>query len=360
MSSTEFPGIEVSPELCRAIDEFTLPDPLGFGSVFAPAMYRADYRQGEWCAGQFLPYGPIEITPGAKVLHYSHEVFEGQKAYRIGDQRASLFRPADNWARLNRSAERLCLPAIPEPVFFEGVMGVTALNENLIPGHSGESLYLRPFLFGTNDNLSLGASTEATFMVIASPSEDYHAGSMQVLIERSEARVAGGGIGAAKTGGNYACALQSAARCAELGFDLTLWLDPGESRYVEELSGMNFFALVDGKLLTPALTNSILSGITRDSVIQIARSQGFEVEETRLDIDQLIGWIGEGRCQECFATGTAAIVAPISQLGETGGTRYAVPTPEAGVAQRLRQSLLDIQEGRAEDTRGWMTAVPEV
>ena len=360
------PAIENDPaeryslheNLAEAIAAFSLPDILGFGSVFAPAMFRADYRDGSWQPGQFQPYGPISIDPGAKVLHYAQEAFEGQKAYRVGDQPTALFRPSMNWRRLNASATRLCLPPLPESLFLDGVFGVTALNEAFIPAASGQSLYLRPFLFGTESNLGMAASREVSFMVIASPSQAYHAGSMSLLIERAESRVAGGGIGAAKVGGNYACALQSAARCAELGYDLTLWLDPRRRRNIEELSGMNFFAVVDGRLLTPLLTDSILAGITRDSVIQLARAQGLVVEETSIAIDELLGWIKAGRCSECFACGTAAIVAPVRELGEADGTRHALPQGEGEVTASLRQALLDIQEGRAADPFGWMAPLP--
>ncbi|MEQ9463294.1 MAG: branched-chain amino acid aminotransferase [Haliea sp.] len=344
--------------LAEAIAAFSLPDILGFGSVFAPAMFRADYREGSWQPGEFQPYGPISIDPGAKVLHYGQEAFEGQKAYRVGDQPTALFRPAMNWRRLNASAARLCLPPLPETLFLDGVFGVTALNEAFIPGASGQSLYLRPFLFGTESNLGMAASREVSFMVIASPSQAYHAGSMSLLIERAESRVAGGGIGAAKVGGNYACALQSAARCAELGYDLTLWLDPLLQRNIEELSGMNFFAVVDGRLLTPVLTDSILAGVTRDSVIQLARARGLEVVESSIAIEELLGWIETGRCSECFACGTAAIVAPIRELGEANGTRYALPQAEGEITALLRKALLDIQEGRAEDPFGWMAPLP--
>ncbi len=344
--------------LTEAIAAFSLPDILGFGSVFAPVMFRADYRDGSWQPGQLLPYGPISIDPGAKVLHYAQEAFEGQKAYRVGDQPVALFRPAMNWRRLNTSAARLCLPPLPESLFLDGIFGVTAYNEAFIPGASGQSLYLRPFLFGTESNLGMAASREVSFMVIASPSQAYHAGSMSLLIERTESRVAGGGIGAAKVGGNYACALQSASRCAELGYDLTLWLDPHKRRNIEELSGMNFFAVVDGRLLTPVLTDSILAGITRDSIIQLARAQGLIVEEMPIVIDELLDWIESGHCSECFACGTAAIVTPIQELGEADGTRYALPPWDGELTTFLRTALLDIQEGRAEDSFGWMASLP--
>lgn len=344
--------------LTEAIAAFRLPDSLGFGSVFAPVMFRADYRDGSWQRGQFLPYGPISIEPAAKVLHYAQEAFEGLKAYRVGDQPTALFRPAMNWRRLHASAARLCLPPLPESLFMDGVFGVTALNEAFVPGASGQSLYLRPFLFGTESNLGMAASREVSFMVIASPSQAYHAGTMSLLIERAESRVAGGGIGSAKVGGNYACALQSAARCAELGYDLTLWLDPHQRRNIEELSGMNFFAVVDGRLLTPLLSDSILAGVTRDSVIRLARAQGLVVEETSIAIDELLGWIEEGRCSECFACGTAAIVTPIRELGEAHGTRHVLLQAEGEVTAMLRQELLDIQEGRTEDPFGWMAPLP--
>ena len=349
----------VDPGLAEALQAFKLPETLGFGTVFAPAVYRADYGNSHWTNGRFEPYGPLQLDPGAKVLHYAQEVFEGQKAYRVNDQPVSLFRPRMNWQRLNQSAARLCLPAVPEQLFMEGVFGVASLNDSFIPDGTGESLYLRPFLIGTQSSLGMAAANEVSFLVIASPSQAYHAGSMSVLIERSEARVAGGGIGSAKVGGNYASALKSAAHCAQLGYDLSLWLDPVRQRTIEELSGMNFFAVVDGRLLTPKLTGSILPGITRDSIIRLARERGMEVLEATIDIDELVQLIKGERCTECFACGTAAIVAPIRELGEADGRRYPLPVVGGQVTVSLRAALLDIQEGRAEDTFGWMEAVPD-
>ncbi len=358
--SAEFSSsLPFESELAAALAAYVQPEELGFGRVMAPAMFSAHYSGGEWKAGNFEPFRPLEISPAAKALHYAQQAFEGHKAYRVDKQPVSLFRPRENWKRLARSARHLCLPQVPESLYMDAVFGVSALNANCIPRDSGESLYLRPFIIATEGEFGMGASSEVAFMVIASPSAAYHPGSMKVLIERQETRVASGAIGSVKVGGNYASALHSAARCADAGFDLSLWLDPVHQRFVDELSGMNFFAVVDGELLTPSLGGSILPGITRDTIMRLAMDRGYRVRETQLPIDELLRWISSGRCSECFACGTAAIVAPISVLGEANGQQYELNPDRSEVAAVLRKDLLDIQEGRVPDRHGWVERLPD-
>ncbi|AMX01695.1 branched-chain amino acid aminotransferase [Microbulbifer thermotolerans] len=352
-------SIYIDPAVAASLRGFEMPEKLGFGTVMAPVMFRAVCQDGCWSQGELVPYAPLALDPAAKVLHYAQSCFEGMKAYRTQAGGVSLFRPERNAARMAHSAARLCMPPVPEALFMDGVRTVTAYCANLVPATSGESLYLRPFLFGTQADLSVSASTSYEFYVIASPSEAYHAGNMRLWVEREDSRAALGGTGDAKVGGNYAASLRSVARLKERGYDQSLWLNPGNRNTVDELSGMNFFAVINGELHTPALSGSILEGVTRDSLIDLARDMGYTVHERAIDIDELLGQVAEGSCDEAFACGTAAIVSPISLFGD-GGREYPLAKAPGPVAERLRQMLLDIQEGRAEDKFGWMHPVEVV
>ena len=348
----------ISPDVMPTLAGFSLPDELGFGEVKVPIMYRADYANGQWQPAQLTPYGNIEIDPAAKVLHYAQEVFEGLKAYRMEDQRPNFFRPLENLKRINCSAFRMCMIDIPEKIWMDGISLMTAYSEPFIPNGSGKSLYLRPFLIGTKSNLGMGISDSFTFMVIASPSTIYHAGHMKIQIEREACRAARGGTGAAKTGGNYAAALQSAQQVQRRGYDQSLWLDPIEMKYIEELSGMNFFILQNSELHTPVLNGSFLAGITRDSLITLAKHKGITVIERDIAIQEVLHGIESGAVNEIFACGTAAIVSPVSVIADADGTIYSVNKVDQ-LAAELRQSLLAIQEGREADPFSWISAVKE-
>ena len=352
--------VTINPGVAAAVEAFNMPAELHFGETQAPVMFRADFVAGQWRAGELLPYGPIAMDPSSKVLHYGQEIFEGMKAYRVGQPQTRLFRPERNWQRFNRSAARMHMPEIPQALFMAGVNLVSAYSESFVPGQNGQSLYLRPFMFATEPSLHVSRSNQYTFMVVASPSEGIQSGSLKVLIEREYTRTAPGGVGNAKTGGNYAASFFSAERAQSLGYAQTLWLDPRHHQYIEELSVMNFFAVIDGELHTPALSGSFLEGITRDSLIDLARHQGLVVHERSMAIDELIQQIQAGQCTEAFCCGTAAILLPFNALGEADGTLYPLPEPNGRVALQLKQQMLDIQEGRAEDVLGWMAAVPEV
>ncbi|WP_346838917.1 branched-chain amino acid aminotransferase [Microbulbifer sp. SAOS-129_SWC] len=352
-------SIYIDPAVANSLRGFEVPEKLGFGNVMAPVMFRAVYQDGCWSRGELVPYAPLALDPAAKVLHYAQSCFEGMKAYRTQGGGIALFRPERNCARMAHSAERLCMPAVPEALFMAGVRTVTAYCANLVPATSGESLYLRPFLIGTQADLSVSASTSYEYYVIASPSAAYHAGNMRLWVEREDSRAALGGTGDAKVGGNYAASLQSIARLKQRGYDQSLWLNPANRNLIEELSGMNFFAVIDGELHTPALSGSILEGVTRDSLIDLARDLGYTVHESAIDIDQLLELVQSGNCEEAFACGTAAIISPISELGD-GEQRYELAHAPGPVAERLRAELLDLQEGRSEDRFGWMQAVEPV
>ncbi|MDE2305150.1 MAG: branched-chain amino acid aminotransferase [Gammaproteobacteria bacterium] len=345
-------GFDVSPRVAAAIKAFTVPERLGFGAVWAPVMFSAHCREGRWGRGELLPYGPIEILPGARVLQYGELVFEGMKAYCVGREWPNLFRARDNWQRFARSAERLSMTPVPEDLFFEALDAVAGACRPFIPNATGRSLYLRPFLYGAETGYMLRNSTEFRFMVIANPVESYASGPMRVAVERSDVRAAVGGVGTAKASANYAASLRASSAAAARGYTVALWLDAREQRYIQELSGMNLFAVIGGELHTPELDGAILAGITRDSLIQLARHLGLKVHERRIAIDELLAQVSSGACEEVFACGTAAIVSPISVLADRDGREYTPKTID-GVAARLREALLAIQERRAADPFGW-------
>lgn len=350
--------LTIHPDLGPILKKFKLPEKPGFGNVMAPVMFRADYAGGNWETGQLLPYAPLSLDPASKVIHFAQIVFEGLKAYRVDTPRPVLFRPEKNWQRLVRSAERMMMPVLAEDLFMRALFSITAFCEDIIPARPGHSLYLRPFMLGTQPSLGLSVSDTFSFYVIASPSEAVTSEGLRVLIERDGTRAAKGGTGRVKVSGNYGAALYSTAQAIKQGFHLPLWLDGVEHRYIEELSIMNFFAVIDGEIVTPKLTDTILPGVTRDSVIHLAKDDGMVVHEQALDIDELLSSISAGRCTELFACGTAAIVAPIAVIADKNNKVYALPAVDNSIARRLRKRLLDIQEGRADDKFGWLCPVP--
>jgi branched-chain amino acid aminotransferase len=260
--------------------------------------------------------------------------------------------------RFNRSALRIAMPEVPRDIFMKSVFELTALCSKIIPSHSGESLYLRPFMFATEEALGVRPSETFRFMVIASPSGSYFTGSvLSVLIERESARAFPGGTGYAKAGGNYAASLLSSIKAKKLGFVQTLWLDARERKYVEEMSGMNFFAVINNELHTPKVSDTILDGITRKSLIVLGRELGITVVEENIEIEELIKFVKSGECTEAFACGTAAIITSIDYLAEANGERYPLKDPKGKVGSMLRAKLLAIQEGRDEDKHQWVTKV---
>jgi branched-chain amino acid aminotransferase len=342
-------------EVAAAVRQFALPDKLGFGAVNAPVMFSAEWHDQKWGPGQLLPHGPIQILPGARALQYGELVFEGLKAYRIGQPQPNLFRPDANFGRMKLSAQRLSMPAVPEALFFEGIEAVTRACAAFIPSNSGQSLYLRPFVFGTESGYLLRNSTTFRFMVIANPVEAYASGTPTVAIERRDVRAAIGGVGAAKTSANYAASLRGSTAAVAGGHAVALWLDATSHRYIQELSGMNFWAVIDGELHTPELDTAILPGVTRDSLIQLARHLDFVVHERQMDIDELLTQISSGRCSEIFSCGTAAIIMPISALADSDNLYK--PQQTNVVAGRLREALLAIQERRAPDPFNWIRII---
>jgi branched-chain amino acid aminotransferase len=351
--------VSISPNLKKAIEEFKLPETLGFGNVMAPVMASCVYENGIWGALEIKPYGPIMMQPNAKVLHYAQEIFEGMKAYRVNGKGPFIFRPDENFLRFNKSAERMAMPHVPHQIFTQAVFDVTAYCADFVPRRSGESLYLRPFMFASEESLGIRPSEKFTFMVIASPSGSYFndGQGLSVYIERDNSRAFPGGTGFAKTGGNYAAGLSAAIKTKNLGFVQTLWLDAVHKKYIEEMSGMNVFVVINNELFTSTLGDTVLDGITRKSIMTLATDLGYRVSETQIDIDYLISQIKIGACTEAFACGTAAIITPINYFGEANGERYPLPNPEGKISMILREKLLAIQEGREANDYDWIKTI---
>ena len=332
----------------------------GFGKFFTDHMLaiRWDSTQG-WYGAQVLPYGPLALDPAASVLHYGQEIFEGIKAYRHADGSIWTFRPGANGERLQRSARRLALPELPVAEFTESLRQMIAVDGAWVPGEVETSLYFRPFMIADEAFLGVRAAQKASYYVIASPAGAYFAkgvAPVAIWLSTDYARAAKGGTGAAKCGGNYAASLLPQQKAQEQGCSQVLFLDPVEGRYLEELGGMNVF-LVYGKtntLVTPALSGSILEGITRESILQLARDRGMNVEERQVSIDEWKDGVSSGQITEVFACGTAAVVTPIGQLKGEGFSVGDINAPAGEVTMSLRKELTDIQYGRLPDRHGWL------
>ncbi|MFW0791726.1 branched-chain amino acid aminotransferase [Gordonia sp. CPCC 205333] len=337
----------------------------GFGKYFTDNMVIVDFdRERGWHNAQVKPYGPIALDPSAMVLHYGQEVFEGLKAYRQPDGTIAAFRPEANGERLQRSAGRLAMPPLPVEDFIASLRELLGADNAWVPEAGGEAaLYLRPFMFASQAGLGVNApSNEYRYAVIASPAGPYFAGGLKpvsVWLSTEYVRAAPGGTGAAKCGGNYAAAFLAQAQATEQGCDQVVWLDAVERRYIEEMGGMNLFFVfgsgADARLVTPELSGSLLPGITRDSLLQLATDAGFGVEERRITTEELRKGVADGAITEVFACGTAAVITPVGRVkGE--GEDYTIGDGSTGdVTQALRDTLTGIQRGTFADTHGWMT-----
>ncbi len=334
---------------------------LGFGKVFSDHMFIMDYTRGiGWHDARILPFGKIELHPASTVLHYGAEIFEGLKAYRRADGGVQLFRPMENIRRMNRSAERMCLPLIDETDLMEILTTFVSLEERWVPKTFGTSLYLRPFMFGDDESLGVHTVSHAVFMLIASPSGSYYAegiNPVKIMIESEDVRAVRGGTGYAKCGGNYAASTRAGERAAQLGYTQVLWLDGVERRYIEEVGAMNVMFKMAGKIVTPALTGSILPGITRMSCIKVLTDMGYEVEERLLSVEELVSALKDGSLEEAWGCGTAAVVSPIGKLMYEG-VEYTVGDGGIGeVTAKLYDMLTGIQWGTKNDPYGWVVPV---
>ena len=334
-----------------------LADP-GFGSTFTDHMVTIDWSEAAgWHSAAVVPYGPIALDPAASVLHYAQEIFEGLKAYRHPDGTLALFRPEANAARLNASAKRLAMPELPPALFIAAIRELVAADAQWFPTVEGGSLYLRPFMIATEAFLGVRPAKTYKFIVIASPAGNYFkSGAPAITVAVSDyTRAAPGGTGAAKCGGNYAASLVPTAAAYAQGYDQVLFLDAVERKWIEELGGMNlFFAFADGSLSTPPLTGTILPGITRDSLLTLARDEGLTVREDRYSLDQWRTDAASGQLIEVFACGTAAVVTPVGHVADHG-EQFTIGSGGPGqLTGKLKARLTAIQRGEAPDVHGWM------
>lgn len=334
----------------------------GFGTSFTDHMVRLDWRgedpsKGEWVSAQVLPYGPISLDPAAGVFHYGQEIFEGIKAYRHADGTISTFRPQENAARLNKSADRLMLPQLPEELFVEAIRQLIAVDGRWVPSGEGESLYLRPFMIATEAYLGIRPAKEVSFYVIASPAANYFGTPkpVDIWLSTTYARAGVGGTGEAKCGGNYAASLVAQKEGEAHGCKQVIFKDPYRDDAIEELGGMNvFFVYRDGHIVTPALSGTILRGITRKSLIDLATERGHRVEERTITLAEWRQGIESGEITEVFACGTAAVIAPVGKIKSPDFEIPSASGQEGGpVTMALREELVGIQTGKLADRHGW-------
>jgi branched-chain amino acid aminotransferase len=339
--------------------EAILADP-GFGKHFTDHMIEITWTvENGWHDARVVPYGPITLDPAASVLHYAQEIFEGLKAYRHADGSIWTFRPEANALRLQRSARRLALPELAAEDFVESIRQLVAIDAGWVPSAPETSLYLRPFMYASESFLGVRAAHKVDYRVIASPAGAYFHGGIKpvsIWLSTDYNRAGRGGMGAAKTGGNYAASLLPQAEAYEHGCAQVLFLDSLEGRYLEELGGMNLFLVRhDGTLITPETSGTILEGITRDSIVQLARDRGLGVEERPVTIDEWREGVASGEITEVFACGTAAVITPIAALKAPDFEIGDASAPAGELTMALRQELTDIQYGRRPDHHGWMT-----
>ncbi len=334
----------------------------GFGTHFTDHMFTAEWTpERGWHDARITAYGPLTLDPATAVLHYAQEIFEGMKAYRHDDGSVWTFRPEENAERMVRSAQRLALPRLEPEDFVQAVDALVEVDQRWVPDPGTEkSLYLRPFMIATEAFLGVRPARHVTFMVIASPAGSYFKGGVKPLtlwLSKDYTRAGRGGMGAAKTGGNYASSLVAQQEAIEQGCDQVVFLDVAEGRYVEELGGMNmYFVYADGHIVTPETGGTILEGITRSAIIELAGKLGHQVEERKFSIDEWRDGVASGEITEVFACGTAAVITPVGTLKWDGGEVHG-STEAGGLTMQIRQALVDIQYGRADDTFGWMHRV---
>lgn len=331
---------------------------LGFGKIFTDHMFIMDYdTENGWHNAQIVPFGPIELNPSSTCLHYGQEVFEGMKAYRAESGEIKLFRPDENFKRLNISCDRLCIPLFDEEFLLKSLVELVKIDADWVPHTDGASLYIRPFIIGTEDSLGAHASHKYKFIIIMSPSGAYYSSGInpvKIYVETNYVRAVIGGTGYAKTGGNYAASLKAQDDALAQGYSQVLWLDGIEHKYVEEVGAMNVFFVIEDEVITPKLQGSILAGITRKSAIEILKSWGLKVSERKLSIDEIVTANKEGKLKEAFGTGTAAVISPIGELKYNDYIMNINDGKIGEISQKLYNTLTGIQWGKLEDKFNWL------
>jgi branched-chain amino acid aminotransferase len=325
-----------------------------FGTIFSDHMFRVDFTEGEWQEAQILPFGEISISPSLSALHYGQSIFEGMKAFKDQEGHPQLFRPLANLKRINKSAARMAMPEIPEELFIEGLKQLVKVDQDWIPTKEGSALYIRPFMFATDDFVGVRPSKSFSFIIFCCPVNSYYPKPINVLVEQKYVRAFEGGVGATKVAGNYGLSMQPTLEAQEKGFDQVIWTDGKEHNYVEESGTTNLFFTLGDTVITPALDGTILEGVTRDSCIQLLKHKGFKVEERKVSIVEIMEACENGNLKDAFGTGTAALIAKIASISYNGKRYELPPTEERLVSNLLYKELENIRTSKSEDIFGWV------
>lgn len=351
MIETTTKDIKVTKAATSKINQVDF-DNLPFGKIFTDHMFICDYKNGAWQQAEIVPYQPMTIEPSARVFHYGQAVFEGMKAYKDDEGSVFLFRPDENFNRINTSSARLAMPEFPEELFFEGLEQLLKLDEKWIKSGMGNSLYIRPFSIATEPAIAASPAEEYRFMIICAPAKAYYTGEVKVLIAQQYSRSADGGVGYAKAAGNYAAQFYPTKLAQEKGFQQVIWTDANTHTFLEEAGTMNVFFRVNETLLTAPTSDRILDGVTRKSLIQIAKDKGIKVEVRAITVAEIKEAARRGELKEIFGAGTAAVISPISAF-EHDNELFELPKIADSYGIALKDHLLQIQHNEIEDTHGW-------
>ena len=325
-----------------------------FGKIYTDHMFMADFRDGDWSNLRIVPYGYMPISPATPALHYGQSIFEGMKALKSSSGESLVFRPLDNWNRMNISAERMCMPYVPEELFMDSLSALIDLDRNWIPTAEGSSLYIRPFMFSADEYIGIKASDNFTFMIILCPVGAYYSTPVKVRIETHYTRAVEGGTGYAKAGGNYGGAIYPAKLAQDKGYHQLIWTDGKNHEYIEESGTMNVMFVIEDTLVTAPLSDSILAGITRDSVLKLARHWGMKVEERKISVREIVEGLQNGKVKEAFGAGTAATIAHIELIGYEDKDYYLPPIADRKFSNRVLEELDGIKRGTKPDPFGWI------
>lgn len=324
-----------------------------FGKLYADHMLVAHYENGEWKQPEIVPFDSLQLSPATTFMHYGQAIFEGVKAYKNQEGEPVIFRPYDNWKRMNRSAERMGMPAVPEEIFVDGMRSLVSLDKDWIPTEEGTSLYLRPFMIATDEFIGVKPAEKFTFLIITSPAGPYYAKPVSIYVQDEYVRAFPGGIGFTKAAGNYGASMYPTAQIRKMGYDQILWTDGFEHKYVQEIGTMNVFFVIGDKVITPELSETILAGVTRDSVITLLREKGVTVEERPLSIDEIAEAYKNHQLKEAFGTGTAASISHIAEL-TYHDMHMVLPQEDWGISEWVKQEMNNIRYGKIADTHDWV------
>ncbi|MBX2907771.1 MAG: branched-chain amino acid aminotransferase [Taibaiella sp.] len=351
VSTSQFPVTKIAHSRIGEVD----PANIQFGKIYSDHMLVAHYEDGEWKQPEIMPFSNLSLSPATTFMHYGQAIFEGIKAYKDPQGNPIIFRPQDNWKRMNKSAERMALPYVPEDIFVDGIRQLVNLDKAWIPTSEDTSLYIRPFLFAVDEFIGVRPAEKFMFIIITSPAGPYYSKPVSIYVQDQYVRAFPGGIGYTKAAGNYGMSMYPTAQIKAMGYDQILWTDGFEHKYVQEIGTMNVFFKLGDKVITPDLSQgTILAGVTRDSVITLLREKGVTVEERRLSIDEIQAAYRAGELKEAFGTGTAASIAPIRALTYHDETMELPALETWETANFLKKELADIRYGRKEDTHGWI------